>query len=371
VSIVRVVADDLTGALDAAAPFVATTGPLPVFWEMPPDRTPGDSFVLDSETRDASGPRPDWIDGLEGADLAFKKIDSLLRGRTVEEIAACLKSGLFESALIAPAFPAQQRITRGGRQYWRVGARDTWQLVERDLMAELRRRGVPVQLASSGMAVAGRGFFLCDATTEEELRAIVAAGRRLAGRLLWIGTAGLARALAGAPAPSAPPTLPAPLLLVIGSHHRVTLAQVARLAAQAPEAMTTIDLEGTDVADAIGAVAAALDAGRRAALVFALPDGTGGEVAGPLFDRALNLACLSLPMPGSLVVSGGATLLRLAPWRRLALGDRRADAGRRPLAARRRSLAGCDDRNIQIRALSGRRISSYAGGMWFSLRRAS
>jgi D-threonate/D-erythronate kinase len=153
---------------------------------------------------------------------------------------------------------------------------------------------------------------LCDATTEEELGAIVAAGRRLAGRLLWIGTAGLARALAGATAPVAAPTLPAPLLLVIGSHHPVTLAQVGWLAAQAPEAIATIRLDGTDARGAIGAVAAALDAGRRAGLVFALPEGTGAEVAGPLFDRVLNLASLGLPMPGSLVVSGGATLYRLA-----------------------------------------------------------
>ncbi|MGH6904012.1 MAG: four-carbon acid sugar kinase family protein, partial [Geminicoccaceae bacterium] len=161
-TIVRIVADDLTGALDAAAPFVATTGPLPVFWAMPSQPTPGGSFVLDSETRDASAPRNDWIDGFKGADLAFKKIDSLLRGRTVEEIAACLKSGLFASALIAPAFPAQQRITRGGRQYWRAGAGDAWQPVDCDLTAELRRRGIPIR-PSSADAVAGRGFFLCDA----------------------------------------------------------------------------------------------------------------------------------------------------------------------------------------------------------------
>ena len=312
-TIVRIVADDLTGALDAAAPFVATTGPLPVFWEMPSHRTPGGSFVLDSETRDADPPEANWIDGFNGADLAFKKIDSLLRGRTVEEIAACLESGLFESALIAPAFPTQQRITRGGRQYWRAGAGDAWQPVDCDLMAELRRCGVPVRHASSGKAVAGRGFFLCDATTEEELRAIVAAGRRLAGRLLWIGTAGLARALAGATAPSrgadaagaasAGDRQPSP-----GHACSGRAARGARTRGDRNHPAWTVPTP----AGAIGAVAAALDAGRRAALVFALPEGTGAEVAGPLFDRVLNLASLGLPMPGSLVVSGGATLFRLA-----------------------------------------------------------
>jgi len=308
---VRIVADDLTGALDAAAPFAAVIGPLPVLWELPSGRAFRGSFALDSETRDAGRPRPDWIEGLRGAGLAFKKIDSLLRGRTVDEIAACLQSGLFASALIAPAFPRQQRILRGGRQYWRAGAGDAWQPVACDLIAELRRRGAPIRHASSAEAVAGRGFFLCDAVTDEDLRAIVDAGRRLAGPLLWVGTAGLARALAGSPEPSAATTLPAPLLVVIGSHHPVTLAQVERLAAHAPEAIASIVPDTTDVSAAIDAVAPALHAG-RAGLVLALPDGTGAEVAGPLFDRVLRLATLRLAPPASLVVSGGATLVRLA-----------------------------------------------------------
>jgi len=197
VTIVRIISDDLTGALDAGAPFVASIGPLPVFWKMPSRRRPLGSFVLDSETRDTSRLRSDWIAALQGADLALKKIDSLLRGRTVEEIAACLESGRFASALIAPAFPAQQRITRNGRQYWRAGSGRAWQPVECDLMAELRRRGVPIRHASSAEEIAGRGFLFCDATTDDELRALVGAGRRLEGPLLWIGTAGLARALAG------------------------------------------------------------------------------------------------------------------------------------------------------------------------------
>ena len=89
------------------------------------------------------------LGALRGADLACKKIDSLLRGRTVDEIAACLESGDFASAVIAPAFPAQQRITRGGRQYWRPTATTEWQPVEVDLLAELRRRGLPIRHAPS------------------------------------------------------------------------------------------------------------------------------------------------------------------------------------------------------------------------------
>jgi D-threonate/D-erythronate kinase len=311
VTVVRIVADDLTGALDTAAPLVGVAGVLPVFWDVQAALEARGSFALDSESRDAPTPGR-WSEALRGADLAYKKIDSLLRGRTVEEVGACLASAAFASAVIAPAFPAQQRITRDGRQYWRPGAADSWRPVEVDLVAELRRRGLPVRQAASSSELVDKGFFLCDAGTDDELQAIVRAGQALAGPVLWIGTAGLARALAGpAPAPLEAALHP-PLLLVIGSHHSVTLAQVEQLATHAPDAMVAVRLDTSDFAAAIETLAAALAAGGRAALVFTLPDGTGADVAGPLFDRAMALATARLERPRSLAVTGGATLFRLA-----------------------------------------------------------
>jgi uncharacterized protein YgbK (DUF1537 family) len=310
VTVVRIVADDLTGALDAAAPLVGVAGPLPVLWDRQAALRARGSFVLDSESRDAPAPLP-WSDALGGADLAYKKIDSLLRGRTVEEIATCLGGDAFASAVIAPAFPAQQRITRGGRQYWRPRPDAAWLPVDVDLVTGLRRCGLQVRHAPSAREVVGDGFFLCDAGTDDDLRAIVRAGQALASAVLWIGTAGLARALAG-PAPALPEAaLHPPLLLVIGSHHAVTLAQVERLAGHAPDVTVAVGLDSGDLAAAIETLAAALGAGGRAALVFTLPDGTGADVAGPLFDRALALASARLERPRSLVVTGGATLFRL------------------------------------------------------------
>jgi D-threonate/D-erythronate kinase len=308
VSIVRIVADDLTGALDAAAPLVGLAGPLPVLWDADAATTARGSFALDAESRDRPAPAERWLAALEGADLAYKKIDSLLRGRTVDEIAECVASGCFASAVIAPAFPAQQRITRDGRQHWRPVPSAAWQPVGIELLAELRRRGLPVRHAPSSADVAASGFFLCDAAAEDDLAAIVHAGRGLKAPLLWIGTAGLARALAGPSGPAVLTALPAPLLLVIGSHHPVTLAQVAQLAAHAPEAIAIIRLDSTDLAAAVGGLAAK----GRAALVFALPDGTGAEVAAPLFDRVMARAIEEIAPPRSLVVTGGATLFRLA-----------------------------------------------------------
>ena len=48
----RLVADDLTGALDTAAQFVASTGPVPVFWTHPAADTLPPTVAIDSGTRE-------------------------------------------------------------------------------------------------------------------------------------------------------------------------------------------------------------------------------------------------------------------------------------------------------------------------------
>jgi D-threonate/D-erythronate kinase len=310
--LVRIVADDLTGALDSAAPLSRCVGPLPVFWGLSAVEADAGSFALDSDSRDAPESTSEWLGALRGGDLAYKKIDSLLRGNTAREVAACLASGWFQSALIAPAFPAQQRITRGGCQFWRADPSGPWHAVACDLAAELRPRSIDLRLAAAASDVAGRGFFLCDAESEDELRALVVAGERLAPPVLWCGSAGLARALAGAPARSALPRLEPPLLLVIGSHHPVTLAQVQALANHAPDLVVRVRHGREERLEAvIGAVATTLAGCGRAALVIEVPDGTGAAVAAPFFDRVLTAAVARLERPRSVVVTGGATLHRL------------------------------------------------------------
>ena len=303
----RIVADDLTGALDSAAPLATLGGPLPVFWQPGAIPATATSFALDTESRDAPPAPPAWLDAFDGAGLAYKKIDSQLRGNTAHEIAACLASGRFASAVIAPAFPAQQRITRDGRQYWRPAPSEPWQAVPCDLALALRERGPDLRLAGAADAVEERGFYLCDASSEADLRALAAAGRRLAPPVLWVGSAGLARALAGATAATALPRLAPPLLMIIGSHHPVTVAQIEALKAQAAKLVVEVGPEQDDFEPALARLA-----GReRAALVLAVPDGTGAERARPFFERALGALAARLPPPRSLVVSGGATLHRL------------------------------------------------------------
>jgi uncharacterized protein YgbK (DUF1537 family) len=101
----RLIADDLTGALDTAAEFVGLTGPVPVYWSgaIPADLPP--SAAVDSGTRElgrerATATTAQLAKGLVGASIAYKKVDSLLRGHTMAELAACLQGGAFPFCVV-------------------------------------------------------------------------------------------------------------------------------------------------------------------------------------------------------------------------------------------------------------------------------
>jgi len=121
----KLLADDLTGALDTAAEFVGLFGPLPVVWpaiSLAPDVP---SFVIDSGTRELGADEAfafvsEIAPRLAGADIAYKKIDSRLRGPWVAELEACLATGAWDACILAPAFPHQDRRTFEGRQYVRA-----------------------------------------------------------------------------------------------------------------------------------------------------------------------------------------------------------------------------------------------------------
>lgn len=279
----RLLADDLTGALDSAARFVPLVGPVPVLWrtdDLPP------TAAIDAGTRelDAAAARTAMerlAPHFQGADLAFKKIDSLLRGHVAAELAACMQH--FDHCVLAPAFPFQGRITRNGRQLARDGHH--W----RDSGVDL-----PAALCACGLTA-----HLHDAEADADLDAIVAAGQALRGRVLWCGTGGLAGALAGSRTVACP-KLPRPILALIGSDHRVSAAQ---LAATGDRLHRIADVGS----DGIAAIRRSLQAG-AAAICLTLPANTprrdATQCIGACFASVLRL----LGQPGTLVVSGGETL---------------------------------------------------------------
>ena len=291
----RLLADDLTGALDSAARFVPLTGPVAVTWS---DVLADGPVAIDSATRDVPAEAArDRIKQLapllDGGEPAFKKIDSLLRGHVALELAECAQR--FDHCVLAPAFPFQGRVTRHGRQLARSG--DRWRDTGIDLTAELRQHGVLIPVR--------------DAETDADLDAIVTEGRRLSGRVLWCGTGGLAGALAGRSS-TAPPVLQSPILALIGSDHPVTRAQVAAVPRALRQAVVVCELPpGITRPQArrrIGeSFAALLQRAERPGTLFA----TGGET---LRDLCNALGVTWLEVDGEIEPGVPTSLLRGGAW---------------------------------------------------------
>jgi len=218
-TIVRLIADDLTGALDTAAQFTGRIGPLPVLLDRM-TAAPEASYALNLSCRDgnertAAASTRDSLGCYSGADVAFKKIDSLLRGHWAAELAEIVKSGRFRRIVLAPAVPAQGRLTRDGLQM--LSQPSGGRALIKDVATELGRHRV----SSHG---ADGDVLLLDAESDAGLDAIV---ERYANEsaTLWCGAAGLARALAQE-SPRAARPLHQPHLVIVGSRHPVILRQV-------------------------------------------------------------------------------------------------------------------------------------------------
>jgi uncharacterized protein YgbK (DUF1537 family) len=289
-----ILADDLTGALDTAAQFTGRWGPIAVHvgvaeWPLVPP------CAVSSETRDLTSaeavPRALAAASSITGGVTFLKIDSLLRGPWAAELAALHRAGNFAVCILAPAFPAQGRLTRGG-----------WQIVNEapaiDIAARLETDGL-----RTGFAVR-----IADAESDADLVALVS--RFGPERPLWCGSAGLARALAGT-TPLRPVLAPTPTMAVLGSDHPVTRRQMEALARLDRSVLRWLPPGEGEMPDG--------DWKGITALSFDLPVGTArAKAAGIIASDLLRLPD-RVPKPERLVVTGGATLAALL----VALGARR------------------------------------------------
>lgn len=327
----RLVADDLTGALDTAAEFVPVVGPVTVAWHGHAPAHAG-SAALDLGTREADAATAEAamaraLPFLRAGQPAFKKIDSLIRGQTLPELAACMRHGGWAQGVLAPAFPFQGRTTRGAQQWMATPAGPV--AVGPDLVAALGALGIAARRDDRGALQPG--VTVCDAETDADLAALVA--RVGAGApVLWCGTGGLAHALAqGRTGPA--PALPGPALGLFGSDQAVTAEQLARCGPhwhRLPDG---------------GAASAALLAARLgrhgvALATHTLPPGTGRDAAAARIGRVFAELVGRLDRPGTLIVAGGETLRGLC----IALGAGRLE--------------------VRGRVLPGVPVSVLRGGAW-------
>src|SRR5215472_18043291 len=187
---IGLIADDLTGACDSALPFLAM-GPVRVgIWPHMPEGELACKAVS-TESRAESATVAYDRSRAAGAglccDLLYRKLDSLLRGNALADLAGVLAATGAICCIVAPALPGEGRTTVGGVQRWPGGEADL-----RVLLAPLVVDGY-VELR--------------DAVTEADLDRVAEDALAHGDRVL-AGSAGLAAALARAlglsPAPAAP-----------------------------------------------------------------------------------------------------------------------------------------------------------------------
>jgi uncharacterized protein YgbK (DUF1537 family) len=241
---IRVVADDLTGACDTAVAFacVGIVTEVETSWSV---RTASNAPVMawNTESRDieatTSTARMEEAAKRLAEDPAhhiFKKVDSIFRGNSFTEIAACLAKFPHEVAILAPAFPELGRTLRNGV----LTMEDFSGMHHQNIFQSLQDAGVDPHKVASAEDIhraysSGARVLLCDSETEADLLAIVRGSLNLtgAGNVLWIGSGGLAHALAKvlstAEVPACATVTGSTVLFVVGSNHPVTLRQLEHL----------------------------------------------------------------------------------------------------------------------------------------------
>jgi D-threonate/D-erythronate kinase len=296
----RLLADDLTGALDTAAEFVGAFGPLEVVWSARPPHAA--SFAIDSGTREVGSDEAFAIVSrlaplLDGATIAYKKIDSLLRGPWVAELDACLRGGRWDACIVAPAFPHQGRVTRNGRQFSR-GADGGWTAAGNDIVAQLQARGMDARIGDPAEALQN-GISVFDADADADLDRVAGIGRAFRGRLLWCGSGGLAAALARGTDVAIPRTLKTPVLGIFGSDHAATALQLS--------ACGRVMIASADVRSDIGKIRRVLDTG-LALVKLETPVALSRHDAAGHFAREIAHLVQSIDPPKTLIIAGGETL---------------------------------------------------------------
>ena len=281
---VGIFADDLTGALDAAAPFARLGIPayVSINHAVPSAAARYRVVAVNMDSRQSvhfqpfdRGSRASRDLRAAGFDLLLNKVDSTLRGHAGMEARAALSPEPADQAravereawlgprvaLLAPAFPAQGRTVIDGQLLidgvplteTEVGrdplspapASDVREVVTANVgaepasvsLAEVRRPGA-LSSVVAGLSETPPAFVAVDAETDADLDAIAAVALQAGGDVVLAGSGGIAAAVARAiaddqrpVAPDSPEVAAGPVLAVAGSQREVTARQIEQLRA--------------------------------------------------------------------------------------------------------------------------------------------
>lgn len=279
---VLIIADDLTGALDASAPFIGAGVEIRTDYEedlslqaAAPDvrvlSVNANTRHLDAVT--ARGRVEKIVARAAQLEIPWvvKKTDSVLRGNVGAELEGALAASGARVAHFLPAFPKIGRVTCGGVHYVdgvplaeSPFAQDPFEPVTASNVLDIiaKTASVPVISIPIGgqLDAAFAGVAVYDAETEADLAVRISALAAAEGPHLIAGCAGVMAALAVELAVPAAPTVPAPnpgpTLAFCGSVNRVSVSQCAYAReAGAPYAM----LPAANILDTAWCESAALD----------------------------------------------------------------------------------------------------------------
>ena len=348
-----VIADDLTGAADCGA--ACARHGLSTDIVLGSDNCSEDVDVLsvDADTRHLSADQAAAKTTAalrrhagNGTRLLFKKLDSTLRGNVAAELAAvieaCRTGARRPVAVLAPAFPAHGRTTRNGRQHIHGVPLEHTEMgrcgdaVHRSHLREiLETAGLSSALLALDLVRCGdealglsmqhlaqqADVLVCDAETDQDLRAIADASMTIGPGVLWAGSAGLAYHLPVAAGVERSLTAPltqllasGPTLFVAGSLSSVTRQQVAALAASPGLALFEVPiatlLAGEQSPQWHATMQAVEQQLRSGADLLVLPaaDLQAHAGSGPLITAAIaRLVQPCSAIAGALVATGGET----------------------------------------------------------------
>jgi uncharacterized protein YgbK (DUF1537 family) len=237
-----ILADDLTGACDAAAAFLRAGRTVRVWFGSSVHFSAPESVqAFNTNSRSMSPSRAERVVSRAAANLGsdpnslfFKKIDSAARGPLAAEILASHRALSTRAILLAPAFPSAGRTVHDGTLRIQDSAGEPTELRLATLFP-LTSRGRIFNVSSPselGPALeSGKTVLVCDTSTQADLDALARAAQSIPG-LLYAGSAGLAQALARLNITRVLPALvPAAdrTLLIAGSPHPVTKLQLENL----------------------------------------------------------------------------------------------------------------------------------------------
>ncbi|VVE41560.1 four-carbon acid sugar kinase family protein [Pandoraea terrigena] len=356
---ILIVADDLSGAADCAIGFTNAGRRSVVSLDVEGFNAAAQVVAIDTDTRRLSAQEAAaravaaWQRLAAPGRRLYKKIDSTLRGNWVAEVAAL--QPLAGLAIVAPAFPATGRVVQDGEVFVRgvpLAETDTWRLEHADREARLApmlaAAGLRTQTVSSALlrkdfaaahaalndVVAharadGVSALIVDAQADDDLIMLARASVGLTD-IFWVGSGGLARALAEQSALFAPSddtrdvrenahvttgaATPGPLLTLVGSLSAVSHQQCARLCAEnavlewtVPPAVLRAGASHPDIAGWRTCIGGAIEKGNDVLVRIGRDDAFDPAEGAQLSAALAALIAPHFARLSGLVVTGGET----------------------------------------------------------------